>query len=358
MEGKPHAVLMAGGSGTRFWPASRQARPKQFLEIGTDAPLLVATAERLEGLLPPENIWVVTGAEHAELVRTLLPNIPADQILAEPVGRNTLPCVALATAAIARVDPDAVQLVLPADHVVSPPEALRSILAAAVAEAQATPGALFTLGIEPTFPATGYGWIEMGERLGERDAHTVHRVERFVEKPNLKDAQTFLSAGRFLWNGGVFVWRNDAIQAALAKYAPGTWAALQDVPANDGQALAAAYADLESTPIDIGVLERAEDVRVLPVAFTWNDVGTWSSIPDVVQPDADGNFVDGDVRVISVDATGNVVHAPKGQTVALLGVQDLVVVRTDDAILVCPRDRAQDVRAIVARLESEAPDTL
>jgi mannose-1-phosphate guanylyltransferase len=358
MAGNPHAVLMAGGSGTRFWPASRRAHPKQFLSIGTEVPLLTATADRLEGLLPPENIWVVTGAGHAELVREVLPNIPADHVLAEPVSRNTLPCVALATAAIARVDPEAVQIVLPADHVVSPPETLRSILAAAVTEADAMPGALFTLGIEPTFPATGYGWIEMGEVLGQRDGHSVHRVERFVEKPNLQAAQGFLDAGRFLWNSGMFVWRNDAIQAALKQYAPGTWEALKDVSVTDARALGEAYADLKSIPIDIGVLERATDVRVLPVTFTWNDVGTWSSIPDVVAPDADGNFIDGDVKVISVDATGNVVHAPAGQTVALLGVENLVVVRTKDAILVCPRERAQDVRSIVARLESEAPDTL
>jgi mannose-1-phosphate guanylyltransferase len=351
------AVVMAGGSGTRFWPASRRARPKQFLPISGGQAMLAETCARLAGLVPRERILVVTAESQAALVRAALPELPRANVLCEPAARNTAPCVAFAAEEVARRASDSIQVVLPADHVIHPLESFQRTLRAAVAAATRE-DALVIFGVRPDHPATGYGYIEAGATLAELDGIPLYAVKRFVEKPERARAEQFLAAGTFLWNSGMFVWRTRAIRAALAEHAP----ALTDGFARiaRGEALERIYPTLPSVAIDVAVLEKARDVRMLPIDYTWNDVGSWSALPDVHRADAQGNWraLSGGARLLAEDARGCVAYAEGNEVVALIGVQDLVVVRAGNATLVCPRARAQDVKKIVERLASEGPEFL
>jgi len=357
-----YAVIMAGGSGTRFWPASRTARPKQFLPIvggsgGGGSPMIRQTWERLDGLVPPERILVVTAADQAGLVRDCLPDLPEENLLAEPMARNTAPCVALAAFEVRRRDPDSIQVVLPADHLIRPAEAFRRSVRAAAAEAGAS-GALLTFGIRPTHPATGYGYIQSGEVLAEHDGERVLRVKRFVEKPERRLAEEFLASGDFLWNAGIFVWSTRAILDAVAEHAPDLYAGLERVEA--GAELARTYAGFEKQPVDVAILERAASVRTIAIDYAWSDVGSWAALAELTEAGAQDNraVLPGGARLVAEDATGCLVFAEGEQVVALVGVRDLVVVQAGNATLVCPRDRAQDVRRIVERLREEGPEFL
>lgn len=349
------AVLMAGGSGTRFWPASRRALPKQYLAIAGPRSLIAETWARLDGLVPDQRRLVVTAASQVELVRRELPELAPENLLAEPVGRNTGPCIALASASIARRAPDSVQIVLAADHVIRPPQDFRATLAAAAEEARAS-GALVTLGIRPTFPATGFGYIEAAETVAMRAGQPVRRVARFVEKPAIAQAHEFLASGRFFWNSGIFVWRTDAIERAITEFMPQVRAALER--AARGEPLDTLYRRLEPVAIDVAVLERARERRMLAIDYSWNDVGAWDALAAVNPADASGNVVTGGGQLLAEEARGCVVHAPAGQLVALVGVEDLVVVHAQGATLVLPKSRAQDVKRIVERLERERPEFL
>ena len=351
------AVVMAGGSGTRFWPASRQARPKQFLAISGARAMLFETCARLAGLVPWERILVVTAESQAGLVRATLPDLPASNVLCEPAARNTAPCVAFAAEEIARRAPDSVLLVLPADHVIRPLEAFQRTLRAAVLAATRA-DALVIFGVRPDHAATGYGYIEAGATLTELDGIPLYGVTRFVEKPERARAEQFLAAGNFLWNSGMFVWRTRVIRAALATHAPALSAGFARVAR--GEALERVYPSLPSVAIDVAVLEKAADVHMLPIDYTWNDVGSWSALPDVHAADADGNWraLSGGARLVSIDAHGCVAYGEGRELIALVGVRDLVVVRAGNATLVCPRERAQDVKKIVERLASEGPEFL
>jgi mannose-1-phosphate guanylyltransferase len=344
-----YAVIMAGGSGTRFWPASRRSRPKQFLAVAGQQPMLTATRERLGALVPDERVLVVAGEHQADLVREALPGLPPENLLLEPCARNTLPCVALAAAEIQRRDPDSVQAVLPADHVIAPVAAFQSSLQAA-AQVALEEQRLVTFGIKPTFPATGYGYIEVGEPLEQRADWKVHEVARFVEKPGEQRAREYQASGRFLWNSGMFVWRSADIAAALAEHAPQTWEALRDA---SGDGLAAAYDSVASEPIDVGVMERAERRAVIPVDYGWSDVGAWTAVADVVPADDQGNHLVGGGMLEALSAKDNIVWSDGGKLTALIGVEGLVVVRAGDAVLVCPRERAQQIKQLVERLPED-----
>ena len=356
-----HVVILAGGRGTRFWPASRKSQPKQFLPVASGQSLLAATCERLKGWISPDQIWIVTGEPHTEASAKACPQVSPSQILAEPCGKNTLPAIALASAHITAKHPDAVQIVLPADHIVAPREAFQDLLDTAARTAQERPNALITLGIRPTHPATGFGWIEVGDEQpptatqSAQDAKA-HRVQRFVEKPDAQKALEYLESGRFLWNSGMFVWSNSAINAALGRYAPETQEALKDAPQQAD--LAKAYEGLASASIDTGILEKAEEVLVFPANLTWSDVGSWESLTEVLPADADGNHADGGGDLMALDTRNCIVHTPPETLVALLGVEDLVVVRSGDAVLVAPRKRGQDVRTLVDLLETQGPQFL
>ncbi|MAE29704.1 MAG: sugar phosphate nucleotidyltransferase [Planctomycetota bacterium] len=361
-----YAVLMAGGSGTRFWPASRRARPKQFLPIGGEQPMLTTTAHRLGDLVPTERLLVSTGIPYRAEVQRLLPELPEQNILAEPLARNTLPCLVWAAREIERRAPGSLQVTLAADHVIEPAEEFRDSLRAAAQAAG--DGSLVTLGIRPTRPATGYGYIEVGEQLSPHEArtdsapvhpvHPVHIVRRFVEKPDANLAAEFLASGNFLWNSGMFIWRTDAFLAAVERWCP-ELAPLADIDGTSSPSkIESAFAALPSLSVDVGLMERADNVLVLPVDYTWNDVGSWSALPGVSAADESGNFTSGGAQLISEQSTGCVVHGEEGELVALLGVEDLVVVRAGRTTLVCPRERAEEVRAIVAALEARAPEHL
>ena len=350
-----YAILLAGGSGTRFWPASRRSRPKQFLPIVGERPMLAETAARLEGLVDPEHTLVVTTAEQLDEVHAALPQVPRGNVLAEPQGRNTGPCVALAALEVGRRDPHAIQVVLPADHVIRPRESFQRTLRAA-ARAAADDPALYVFGIHPSFAATSFGWIHAGAVETIADGIAVHAVERFVEKPDLERARQFLEHGGYYWNSGMFVWSSSAIARALERHMPLAFARLS--LALDGAGLARAYSELASESIDVAVLERAERVRMLPIDYFWSDVGSWDALLDVGAPDAEGNVRCGGVTLAAHEATGCIVHGERDALVALIGVDDLIVVHTGSTTLVCRRDRAQDVKALVERLRDEAPEFL
>jgi mannose-1-phosphate guanylyltransferase len=347
-----YTVIMAGGSGTRFWPASRKARPKQLLALGADGdtPLLTATAQRVATLSPPENTLVVTRADLAEATRAAVPALPAENVLLEPQGRNTAPCVAWATATVRRRDPRAVMVVLAADAYITDEAAFVAALRTAAAAAEG--GAIVTLGIRPNRAETGYGYLHVGDAPdGVPDG--VRRVRAFVEKPDAARAEAYLHGGEHLWNAGIFVFRADVMDAAVRAHLPSVAEAMRefDRAAEAGveaEAVRLRYPALPSISVDYGVMEKVSEVMVVPVDCGWSDVGSWQASWELGEKDANGNVVRADA--VLCDAQGNVVSAPAGKVVALVGVSDLVVVDTPDALLVVPRDRAQDVKKAVDAL--------
>jgi mannose-1-phosphate guanylyltransferase len=342
-----YAVIMAGGSGTRFWPLSRRAWPKQFLALAEqNESLLQATVRRIQGLVPSERILVVTSDRHSEATRQQLPQLPPENVLAEPAARNTAPCVAWAAAHVSARAPNAVMMVLPADPHIGDEEAYRALLTRSCNAA--ADGGLVTIGVTPTRPETGYGYIECGDetRLGSG----VYKVQRFVEKPDLARAQEFIRDKRFLWNSGMFFFRADCVLEEYQRQLPDLFtfaSAYRDqTSAHAAESFVSArYAGLTSISIDHGIMERAQDVRVVPGAFGWYDIGSWTTAWELAAKDDHGNAVLAETSL--VDAKNCYVRANPGKLVALIGVEDLVVVDTEDALLIMPRERAQDVRRIV-----------
>jgi mannose-1-phosphate guanylyltransferase len=361
-----YAVVIAGGAGTRFWPASRRLMPKQLLPLGADPtePLLAATVRRIAPLCPPERVLIATGAHLVEATRAALPGFPSGNILAEPTARNTAPCIAWAARHVERRDPEATVMVFPADHAVTDEASFRETILEAVALARG--GAIATIGLEPTRAETGYGYIEVGDALGGRS----HRVARFVEKPDLPRAEGFLAGGRHLWNGGMFFFQASRLEAEVRAHLPALGAGLDRIDqaaADDASrgtlaagaeasALAVEFPLLPSISIDHGIMEKAADLAVVRGNFGWSDVGSWQTAYELSSHDAAGNAAPEDA--VLIDATGNLVRdlrsgAPADRArrvLALVGVSDLVVIETDDALLVMPRARAQDAKLVVEAL--------
>lgn len=346
-----HAVIMAGGSGTRFWPASRRLRPKQFLPLVSGKPLLQTTLDRIAGLVPPECTWIVTNAELARQLKRIVPGFPRQQVLVEPESRDTAPCLALATAHIAARDTEATMLVMPADHVIPDTRAFHRLVRRGVKLA-ADSRTLVTFGVTPTHPATGYGYLETGARL-DQAAPAAFAARRFREKPDLPTARRFLKKGGFLWNSGIFVWTTRALRSAMARANPalaaGTETMLAAVKAGRRQALARAFRALPRTSIDYGVMEQAAHTAVVKADLCWDDVGSFPALTAVGERDADGNVqvLGACSTALSLDSRDNVVYAEGKQTVALFGVHDLVVVSVDDVVMVCPKDRAPNLKELV-----------
>jgi mannose-1-phosphate guanylyltransferase len=348
-----YAVIMAGGRGTRFWPLSREQRPKQLLPITGSDPLIRITVDRILPIIPADKILVVTGASHFEEVKELLPDLPPENILAEPEGRNTAPCIGLAAHFIHRRDPDGIMAVLPADHIIAKSAQFRSLIQTG-ADLARDRKVLVTLGITPTHPETGYGYIEAGPLDSELDGANAYTVARFHEKPNFDKAQQYYSSIRYFWNSGMFIWRAQTILSCMRELLPNLARDLEELAQTIGQpefaaAMETMYPRLESVSIDYGIMEKASGVLVLPADIGWSDVGSWTSAAKH-WPTQDGNVSQGDC--LYIDSSGCVVYSPE-KHVTLIGVDDLVVVDTPDALLICPKDRDQDIKAVVEALRNK-----
>ena len=356
-DARRHAVVLAGGRGVRFWPRSRVARPKQMLDPLGDGTLLRQTVNRLRGIFPPERIWVLTSEHLREGVARELPEVGPERIIAEPARRNTAPSIGLAAALLLRDDPDAVMGVFPADHYVENERTYAGLLERALAAASGED--LIVLGVKPRWPETGYGYIEFpkGTRPGQQ---VPSRVVSFREKPSLEKARRFVSDGCFYWNSGQFCWKASVFAEQMAEHLPGTWKVLADIagsaPSGFRTRLEESYGACQDISVDSGILERSSRVSGFAAPdFGWTDLGSWDALHALLPKDSDGNCAR--TPGTFVNATGNYVDAP-GKHVALLGVDDLIVVETTDALLVCRRDGSQAVGAVVDALRDGGRDDL
>ena len=345
-----YGLILAGGRGTRFWPRSRKRSAKQVLNVVGDRSLIQATVDRLSPVIPPERIWILTNSHLRDIIIRQLPDVPPEQILAEPAPRNTAPAIGLAAHILHSLDPQAIMGVFPADHVVSKPGAYRKVLKAAFRGAAA--GRLMTVGIQPRWPETGYGYIEF-PRGTEAGAATPVPVRHFHEKPDAAKARRYVAAGRYFWNSGMFFWRAGALLEALRRHLPKTASILAALPRFGSPRFAAQLKDAfplcENISIDYAVMEKAPNVSGIPAGdFGWNDVGSWNAVYELLARDGHGNVIIHDS--VCLDSHNNFADAP-GKVVALIGVRDLIVVDTPDALLVVSRDRAQSVGEIIKTLE-------
>jgi len=357
-----HAVIMAGGSGTRFWPESRAETPKQLLALLGDASMIRATRQRLEGLVPPQRMLVATTERLAEKIAAELPELPAEAILAEPLKRNTAPCIGLAAMYVSRNDPDAVMMVTPADQVIEPADAFRETVRYAAALVEDTPGRIVTFGIRPTYPAESFGYIERGEPLTpprtmveQPDLPPAFEVKQFREKPSAEVAAEYLASGRFFWNSGIFVWKARTILDALAKHQPLLYARLQRIAkASDtpeyAEVLRREFEAIESISIDYAVMEHADDVAMIEVPFDWDDLGSWQSLSRLLGTDEHGNTID--AKHLGLNTSGTIVRSRDGHLIVTLGLKDCIIVHTPDATLVAGKHEEEAVRNIVEMLSS------
>ena len=349
-----YAVILAGGSGKRLWPRSRRERPKQLLDITCQGrTMLQETFTRLEPLVPADKVYVVTGEPYIMSTREQLPAVPESNIVVEPQGRGSAPAIGLAAVHLRRKDPEAVMACLPADHNITQPEKFRQVLS--VAEQVAQQGHLVTLGIEPDRPATGYGYIETGERLMDVGELTVYRVQRFTEKPDELTAKRFVEGGQHSWNSGMFIWKASVILDEIERQLPRLHACLAEVEealgrSEEREVLERAWSLVESETIDFGVMEKAEDVVVIPVEMGWSDVGSWASLIELLPCDGEGNVVVG--RHVGLDTRSSLIYSPR-RLITTVGVENLIIVDTEDALLICSADRAQEVKALVERLDED-----
>jgi mannose-1-phosphate guanylyltransferase len=349
------AVILAGGGGTRLWPSSRRARPKQLLTLGGKESLLASAVRRAQAVVGLERTLVVTAADQEAQIRAAVPSLPAANVIAEPNARNTAPAVGLgAVAAARRAGRDAIIGVLPADPFIGDEREFERLLRAAFAEAEGPDDAIVTIGITPTFPETGFGYIRVADKIAARAAGAdvdVRAVDRFVEKPSLEKAKEYVASGIHLWNSGMFFLSAKRMFAEATAQLPSLAAVLEAAVAAPDDAAAAAvvrarYGEAKSISIDNGIMEAAKGLRVLPGSFGWNDVGSWAAVATIRDADADGNVVLGAATL--VDGKGSLIVAEEGAPyVGVVGARDLVVVATKDAVLVIPKDRAQEVKAIV-----------
>jgi len=352
-----YAVIMAGGSGTRMWPVSRKQNPKQALRLIGDRTMFQHAVARLAPLFSPDRIVVVTNQAMAEVLRPQTPQLPPGNFIVEPSGRDSAPAAGLAAVHLLKRDADAVMVMLTADHYIVDTEQFRAALAAAGAVAR--DGRIVTLGIKPSYPSTGFGYVQLGQSDIMEGGFGVYHCAGFTEKPDLLTAVHFLEEGRHFWNSGMFVWRADRLMREYEAQLPRLHEALQKIDAaldaEHGQAaIEAAWLDAPKVSIDYGIMEHATRVAVIPVDIGWSDVGSWAALYDVLPGDEDQNVTAGDGGVIAVDTQGCLVRAAGGRLVAAIGLRDMVIVDTPDALLVCPRERAQDVKEVVTKLASSA----
>lgn len=352
-----HTVIMAGGSGTRFWPESRKATPKQLLRLVSDRTMIQMTSDRVVAVSPPEQQWVVTNEVQAAKVRQQLSEVPAEQVLVEPAARNTAPCIGLAAIQLLARDPDATMLVLPADQVIRPDAAFCSAADRAFQLVESDPETLALFGVPPTYPAVGFGYIERGQSIG----NSAFNVASFREKPDLDTAEKYVSAGTFYWNCGIFVWKAATIIQLLEQYEPEIAAGLQSIAKTIGtdsydSTVAEIFPTLPSISIDYAVLERATKIAVLEASFEWDDIGSWQALPRINGADEHGNTIDG--PHVGIETTNSIIRTPADHTITTFGVDSLIVVHTPDATLVADRNDETGVKQLVEELKRRGLESL
>jgi len=351
--GHTYCIIMAGGRGERFWPLNSHNMPKPFLKILGGRTMIQLTVDRVAKLLPLEHIFIVLGKNHVDTARDQLPDLPVNNFLVEPEGRDTAPCIGFAAISLLALDQQAVMIVLPADHFI--PDTENFIKTALYGADIANSGDyLVTIGIKPSRPETGYGYINADERVFPSNVQACYRVSRFVEKPDATKAQHYLEEGNYFWNAGMFIWKAKAVLAGIAQHMPELHKgllAIKEARAGKDEALfTEIYSGLVRKSIDYGLMEKAENVLMIPGEFTWDDVGTWSSLLRVKELDVNGNYCTGDT--ICIDTKNSVVYS-QGLQVGVVGLSDVVIVASEDGVLVCSAGRAQEVREIARVAETK-----
>lgn len=353
-----YALIMAGGKGTRLWPLSREKKPKHALKLVDDRTMFQHTVERLSPLFSPERVFVITGAEHVAVLAEQVEELPRKNFIIEPEGRGTAPAIGLAALHLRRKDPNAVMAVLTADHFITQREAFRKSLSTAQLAAQQ--GHLVTLGIKPTEPSTGFGYIQQADLITELEGQAIYQVARFTEKPCLEEAQRMFASNEYSWNSGMFIWRVDKILAEFNRQMPDFYEQLMLVDQVLGtpkyvNVLSQIWPEVSKETIDYGIMEAAQNLAVIPVDIGWTDIGSWGSLYSLLPADEHGNIHVGET--ISLDSRNTLVLGSK-RLIAAIGLEDIIIVDTEDALLVCARGHEQDVKTIVKCLKEQKKNRL
>lgn len=353
MKAALYGVILAGGGGTRLWPMSRVQHPKHLLTLCGDSSMVSQTSQRITPLIPCSQQLVITVEAHADAIRKEVPCIPGQNVIVEPSGRGTGPCIGLMALLIHHRDPDAIMVAMPADHVIADETGFIKTLECAIEAAQ--DGHLVTFGIVPGYAETGYGYIQRGGVLNTACAQPVYRVQRFAEKPDLDTARHFVASGEYYWNSGIFVWRVATILQAMRELLPDLYSQLVKIEQalgtpHEGQVIRQAWSEVDPVSIDVGIMEKADDVVVVPADIGWNDVGCWTSVAGLQTADEGNNIAVGEH--IALDCHDTYIRS-SGRLVAALGLEGMIVIDTGDAVLVCPKSKAQDVKKIVQQLKDE-----
>ncbi|TFG77551.1 MAG: mannose-1-phosphate guanylyltransferase [Thermodesulfobacteriales bacterium] len=356
---KLNALIMAGGEGKRFWPLSKKSNPKQFLSLVGEKSLIRQTVDRILPLIPIERIFVVTGDIYADLTLEHLPELPIENLILEPDGKNTAPCIAYSSLKINKINEDSLTVVLPADHVIGDDQEFRNALsfAANVADTKLDNGQypLITLGVTPTAPQTGYGYIKTDIELLSSDNYSAYKVDKFTEKPDIETALSFLNQGGYYWNSGIFIWKNSSIISAFRDIIPAWQSSFDEISNNLGQlsekdSVSKFYDTLTPGSIDKLILEHSENTLVIPINFPWSDVGSWSALDEYLRKEDSENVIRG--RVVSIDSSNCLVYGTE-KLIALVGVEGLVVVESEDSILVLNKEKSQDVKKVVEEINKK-----
>ena len=347
-------VIMAGGKGERFWPKSRTNLPKQFLSLTNDGKSMIQhTVERLEGLVELENVYVVTNKLYEDLIVEHIPNLPLENIIIEPEAKNTAPCIGLAAVHIAKKNPESKMIVLPSDHLIKFNEIFLDTLKLGL-EVVEDDENIVTIGITPNYPETGYGYINFKKGVSPHEITNVYEVLRFVEKPDLERAKQYLTSGEYLWNSGMFIWKVSTILKCFEDLLPEIYTGLKEIEVAVNtekylETLKKVFSEIPSESIDYGIMEKAKNIYVIPGNFGWDDVGSWLSLERINNTNQDGNIISG--NVVTVKTKNSIIQGSK-KLIATIGLEDIIIVDTDDALLICNKDNTQEVKEVIANLKA------
>jgi mannose-1-phosphate guanylyltransferase len=348
-----HAVIMAGGSGTRFWPASRQVKPKQLLKMGSQRTMLQTTFDRLNGLVSSEHVLVLTNQQLSEAVIQQLPDLPLEHVVGEPFKRDTAPCIGVAASLVKAADPDGIMIVMPSDHVIEPRAEFHRAVKAAVQLIESDPKRIVTFGIRPSYPAESFGYIQRSEPIACQPGIAAFGVDRFREKPDRKTAEEYLEAGTFYWNSGIFLWKASTILDALREFEPEMYSHIEKIASGIGtrdfpNVFRENFEKIKGKSIDFAVMERYPNVAVIETPFSWDDVGSWQAMARLIKPDEFGNAVDG--PYLGIDSEQMIIRSEADHLVVTIGMKETIVVHTNDATLVAPKTEEERVREVVKQL--------